>query len=89
MAMMSGLEPALGHAAARGKKDDLLMTAEQIRLRDKWNGRLYLELVTETVTVDVVAGPGNIAPSADAEAPAPARRPRPAAPREPATDVPF
>jgi len=52
--------------------------------------RTFVEVVSETVTVDVAAGPpGTHAPSANAEAPAPARRPRPAASRDSADDVPF
>jgi hypothetical protein len=48
----------------------------------EWNTRLYLELLGETVTVDVAAGPGETA------APTSRSVPR-AAPRETATDVPF
>jgi single-stranded DNA-binding protein len=52
--------------------------------------RTFVEVVGETVTVDVAAGgPETPAPSANAEAPAPARRPRSAAPRASADDVPF
>ena len=56
----------------------------------EWNNRLYLELVAESVSMDVTSSPGEAAPPARAEPPAPARRPVPrATPRAPADEVPF
>jgi hypothetical protein len=40
----------------------------------EWHTRIYLELVAETVTVDVAVGPGE--PAASAERPVPRAAPR-------------
>jgi single-stranded DNA-binding protein len=62
-------------AAVLGLREGTLLTVVGRLQAREWNGRLYLELVGESVTVDVAAMPGEAASPAGAGAPAPARRP--------------
>jgi single-stranded DNA-binding protein len=78
-------------AAVLGLREGTPVTVLGRLTAREWNNRLYLELVGESVTVDVAAMPGEAAPPAGAEAPAPARRPvSRATSREPGDEtVPF
>ena len=73
--------PDLGAAVRALPEGTPLTVVGRLQARE-WNNRLYLELIGESVTVDVAAAPGE--PAAPTGRP-PAR----ATPRETATDVPF